>query len=319
MPAPLVTRLAPSPTGQLHVGNAWAFLICWLAARSSFGQVILRIEDIDLHRSRKEYINAIMEDLAWLGLDWDKGPDTECRTYMQSSRMELYAAMLEQLRQKKLVYPCFCSRKELMAMASAPHAGENAGVYPGTCANLPPDQAAALIAGGRQHCMRLRCNMDSISFYDRILGPVAFECRAWGGDFPLLRADGIWAYQFATAIDDALMGVNLVVRGNDLLDSTPRQIQVLKSLELRIPDYAHIPLLLSEDGERLAKRHRSLSLAQLRANGVDSRSLVGILAKLMGINPAGEPLSPHSLVDRFSLEKLPKQDIRLGKSDMGIL
>ena len=234
-PAPAIRgRLAPSPTGYMHLGNAWAFLLAWLAARSAAGQVVLRIEDIDPQRSRPEYAAALIEDLTWLGLDWDFGPDkpepaanAPLGPFEQSQRGGHYAAAIAEFERAGLTYPCFCTRKELRSLAGAPHVDDAGAPYPGTCRHLSPAQQEAMLAAGRRPCLRLRCPAEPITFTDAVLGEQSYTLADCGGDFALRRSDGVMAYQLAVAVDDALMGINQVVRGRDILISTPRQIALL--------------------------------------------------------------------------------------------
>ena len=310
-------RLAPSPTGYAHLGNAWAFLLAWLAARSSAGQVVLRIEDIDPQRSRPEYTAALIEDLSWLGLDWDFGPDRATAAdgptgpFEQGRRSHHYAAAIAQLERAGLTYPCFCTRKELRSMAGAPHVDDAGAPYPGTCRNLSHAQQQAHLAAGRRPCLRLRCPQGPIKFTDAVLGEQSHTLAECGGDFALRRSDGVVAYQLAVAVDDALMGINQVVRGRDILISTPRQIALLKLLGYGAPAYAHVPLLLDAEGQRLAKRHQSLALRSLRQTGADPRRITGFLGSLAGCNPGGKAASPAELLPHFSLLRLPAEDIRI--------
>lgn len=311
-------RLAPSPTGYAHLGNAWAFLLAWLAARSAAGQVVLRIEDIDPQRSRPEYTAALIEDLTWLGLDWDFGPDKPetaaidaMGPFEQSRRGDHYAAAIAQLERAGLTYPCFCTRKELRSMAGAPHVDDAGAPYPGTCHNLTHTQREAQLAAGRHPCLRLHCPEGLINSTDTVLGPQSYTLEDCGGDFALRRSDGVVAYQLAVAVDDALMGINQVVRGRDILISTPRQIALLKLLGYGAPAYAHVPLLLDAEGQRLAKRHQSLTLRSLRQTGADPRRITGLLGLLAGCNPGGKAASPAELLPHFSLLRLPAEDIRI--------
>lgn len=316
-------RLAPSPTGYAHLGNAWAFLLAWLAARSVGGQVVLRLEDIDPQRSRPEYAAALLEDMAWLGLDWDFGPDRpedaqqqSLGPFEQGRRGAFYNAAIARLEHAGLVYPCFCSRKDLRSLAGAPHVDDAGAPYPGTCRHLSRERQAALLAQGRRFCLRLRCPEDAIRFTDEVLGPQALTLAQCGGDFALRRSDGVVAYQLATAVDDALMGITQVVRGRDILASTPRQIALLRLLGYGAPSYAHVPLLLDAKGQRLAKRHQSLALRALRQAGADPRRIVGFLGELAGCNPGGAPTHPAELAPRFSLANLRRADIRLEAETM---
>ena len=310
-------RLSPSPTGYAHLGNAWAFLLAWLAARSSAGQVVLRIEYIDPQRSRPEYTAALIEDLSWLGLDWDFGPDRATAAdgptgpFEQGRRSHHYAAAIAQLERAGLTYPCFCTRKELRSMAGAPHIDDAGAPYPGTCRNLSPVAQEAQLAAGRRPCLRLRCPEGPINFTDAVLGAQTHTLAGCGGDFALRRSDGVVAYQLAVAVDDALMGINQVVRGRDILISTPRQIALLKLLGYGAPAYAHVPLLRDVDGQRLAKRHQSLAVRNLKQAGVDPRRITGFLGTLAGCNPDGGAASPAELLPHFSLARLPAEDIRV--------
>ena len=276
---PVRGRLAPSPTGFLHLGNAWAFLLAWLACRSKGGSLVLRMEDIDPDRSRAEYADAIIRDLRWLGLDWDEGPDVggPAGPYTQSARMELYADALNRLDRAGHTYPCYCTRKELRTLAGAPHVGDAGAAYPGTCRNLPPERRAELEASGRRPCIRLHCPSQSYVFEDAVFGPFRMTLEACGGDFALRRSDGVIAYQLAVVVDDGLMGITQVVRGEDLLVSTPRQLALFDLLGYPRPAYMHLPLLCDPEGERLAKRHASLTLASLRDAGVSPAAVAGYL------------------------------------------
>ena len=271
---PVRGRLAPSPTGYMHLGNAWAFLLAWLAVRSAGGTLVLRMEDIDPQRSRPEYARALVEDLRWLGLDWDEGPAVDgaipdagdmaeegpCGPYFQSARAALYDATLDAMDRAGLVYPCYCTRKELRQLAGAPHVDDAGAPYPGTCRHLSPEERRQREAQGRRACLRLRCPEGRFHFQDGLLGEQSFTLEDCGGDFALRRSDGVVAYQLAVALDDALMGITQVVRGRDILTSTPRQLALLRLWGFEPPAYAHIPLLLDGQGERLAKRHQSLGV-----------------------------------------------------------
>jgi glutamyl-tRNA synthetase len=300
-------RLAPSPTGYLHLGNAWSFLLCWLAVRSEGGQMVLRMEDIDPERSRPEFVDAIMRDLAWLGLDWDEGTDVggQHGPYTQSERLERYAEVIDFLADRGHVYPCYCTRKELKSMASAPHAEDTGPIYSGTCRDLDSGERQVREAQGRKASLRLHGD-GNIAFIDLVQGPVRFDWNECGGDFPLRRSDGIISYQLAVAVDDLDQKISLVVRGQDILPSTPRQITLFRMLGGTVPSYAHVPLVLDHRGERLAKRHRSLELRALRESGVAARAIVGWLAYRAGLLPDLVPASPHELVRAFSWRNLTK-------------
>lgn len=305
-------RLAPSPTGYMHLGNAWSFLLCWLAVRAEGGQMVLRIEDIDPERSRPEYVDAIMRDLDWLGLDWDEGADVGGRhgPYIQSKRLERYAEVIEFLANKGHVYPCYCSRKELKSIASAPHAEDAGPSYPGTCRHLDSGERRVREAQGRRPSLRLHGAGD-IAFMDLVQGSVRFGWNESGGDFPLRRSDGIVSYQLAVAVDDLDQAISLVVRGRDILPSTPRQITLFRILGGAIPRYAHVPLVLDHQGERLAKRHRSLEVRSLRESGVPARAIVGWLAYRAGLLSHPVQASPCELVRVFSWHHLSRGCVAL--------
>jgi glutamyl-tRNA synthetase len=321
-------RLAPSPTGQIHLGNAWAFLLAWLAARSAGGRVALRLEDIDPDRSRPEFAADIVRDLRWLGLDWDEGPDVGGAhgPYEQSARLAAYAAALEGLERAGLAYPCFCTRKELRSLASAPHGGPHAPLvgdgspaYPGTCRNLGAAEREAMLRQGRRPALRLRCDEREIAFHDLVAGPQRFTLADCGGDFALRRSDGVFAYQLAVVLDDMAMGVTQVVRGDDILTSTPRQIFLQRLLGAPVPQYAHLPLLLDADGERLAKRHQSLAVAALRDLGVTAPAIVGYLAWRAGLLDSPRPAAPQELVAGFTFALLPREPVRMPADIAGVL
>jgi glutamyl-tRNA synthetase len=317
-PPRICGRLAPSPTGYIHLGNAWAFLLSWLSIRARNGHLILRIEDIDPQRSRPEFTEGILEDIRWLGLDWDSGPDIggPAKTYLQSQRMGYYDQALARLDAIGATYSCFCTRKELRNLASAPHVEDSGAFYPGTCLKLDKAQRAALFATGHRAAIRLRCSGESVSFTDTLRGEGRICLVDCGGDFALRRSDGVIAYQLAVTVDDAEMGVTDVVRGRDLLASVPRQIILQRLLGYATPRYAHIPLLLDSRGDRLAKRHQSLTLRTLRQNGLDARRVTGLLSRLAGMNPRGTPASPRDLLVDFTLERMPVQDQRVTEENL---
>ena len=311
----IIGRLAPSPTGFLHLGNAWSFFLAWLGARSRAGGLVLRMEDIDPVRSRPEYATAIMEDLQWLGLDWDG------EAYAQSQRLNLYERAIAGFEARGLVYPCYCTRKELRELASAPHlaspgngeggAGDLGAPYSGACRNLSQTDRARLEAQGRKPCLRLEYPARNVSIVDLVQGKCEFKGEKSGGDFALRRSDGVFAYQLAVSVDDAAMGVNQVVRGCDILASTPRQIYLLDLLGGGVPEYAHVPLLLDHEGERLAKRHNSLRLAALRENGIAPERIIGWLAWLAGLQDSARPAKPLEFLPNFDFSRLPRENIIL--------
>ena len=297
-------RYAPSPSGRMHLGNLMCCLLAWLSAKSKGGQVLLRIEDLDTVRCPRVYADAIMDDLAWLGLAAD-GPTP---TVYQSERSEIYQQYYDILLKKGLVYPCFCSRSQLHA-ASAPHRSDGQVVYAGTCRGLS-DAEIARRSLTRAPAFRVQVPDEEIAFTDGHLGRYAENLARDCGDFYLRRADGVFAYQLAVVVDDALMGVTEVVRGSDLLSSTPRQLWLYRELGLTAPQFYHLPLLLAPDGRRLSKRDGDQSLENLRAR-YTPQEIIGKLAYVCGLQDTPAPASPQELVPGFSWDKVPKQDILL--------
>lgn len=278
-------RLAPTPSGGLHLGNARTFLIAWLSARAAGGRILLRIDDLDTPRIKPGYTQQAIADLRWLGLDWDGEP------VYQSQRGAAYEAALNKLHATGAVYASTASRRELALAAQAPHAGEPV-----------PDPTS-----GRQPAWRFRAPKDAVTFADAIHG----DCAIATDDFIVCRHDGIAAYQLATVVDDHHQGVTEVVRGDDLLDSTPRQVLLARALGLPSPRYVHVPLVLDEKSERMAKRRDSTRLAALRDAGIPAAKLIGMLAASCGWAKAGEQLMPAQLIGRFDLGKLPRQAVQL--------
>ena len=318
--APLRGRLAPSPTGHLHLGNAWSFLLCWLAVRSAGGKLVLRMEDIDPERSRPRFTQDIMSDLAWLGLDWDEGPDVggPYAPYSQAARLDRYARVIDQLTGMGRTYPCYCTRKELKTMASAPHLEDVGPIYPGTCLGLGVDERRAREAQGRRPSVRLH-GVEDIWFEDLVHGEVGLSWSECGGDFPLRRSDGVIAYQLAVAVDDMDQNISLVVRGADILPCTPRQILLFRLLNAPVPSYAHVPLLLDHEGVRLAKRHQACELRALRAEGVSPKAVVGLLAYLAGLQPVNAAAGPKELLGSFAWEKIPREPVKLESGIVSVL
>lgn len=306
-------RLAPSPTGFIHIGNAWAFLLAWLSVRSEHGTVVLRMEDIDPDRSRLEYEEGIVDDLKWLGLDWDEGPDCggAYGPYRQSERFAIYESSIARLDSESKVYPCFCTRKELKSLASAPHAADYGPMYPGTCGGLSLCERKGLIKQGRRASLRMRSGDSRITFDDAIYGAQSFSPEEWGGDFAIRRSDGVFAYQLAVVVDDAAMNINQVVRGEDILHCTPRQLIIYAALGEHPPQYAHVPLVVDAEGERLAKRHRHYELRMLRERGVKAEALIGYLGWCAGLQPSCKPKAAYDFVAGFSFDKLPTHNIVL--------
>lgn len=313
-----VGRFAPTPSGYLHLGNLFCSLIAWLAAKSRGGEMILRNEDLDVERSRKEYALQAQRDLDALGLFWDQGGDKggPHSPYDQSQRFPFYRSQLEKLEAQGRVYPCFCSRAQLHA-ASAPHASDGELLYNGACRDLTPEQVAEK-SRARSPALRLRVPEETIAFTDLHYGPQAQHLPTGCGDFILRRSDGVYAYQLAVVADDGAMGVIQVVRGRDLLSSTPRQILLYRLLGYPVPEFGHTPLLLAGDGRRLSKRDGDQSLSGILSRGYSPRDVVGGLAYLGGLLPEPAPAWPEELLPLFSWEKLPREDIPLPEGMFGL-
>ena len=307
-------RFAPSPSGRMHLGNAWTALLAWLDIRKLGGTMVLRMEDLDPDRCRPQFAEGLLEDLQWLGLDWDEGPDRPSVTvsYKQSKRSDLYQAAFDSLAQRGLVYPCFCSRAELRSVASAPHAGEAESVYSGRCAGLSAVEQAEKLSVRRQAACRLRVGEAEIAFTDQLFGPQRQKLNQSCGDFVIRRSDGVYAYQLAVVVDDAAMKIDRVLRGADLLSSTPRQIYLWQLLGYLPPTFIHAPLLLAADGSRLSKRQGSLTIEALRCSGVRPQRIIGQLAAWAGLIDRPEALRPDELIDGFSLDKLPREPVVVG-------
>ncbi len=293
-------RYAPSPTGVLHMGNLRTALLAWLYARTNNGQFVLRVEDLDRPRVRAGATQQMLDDLHWLGLDWDEGPDCggPYAPYTQSERTGIYTYCLERLQAENRVYPCYCSRAEVAQVASAPQQGSEDGPrYPGTCRNLTEAQRQQYEASGRHPSLRFRVeNNRTVNFHDEVMGPITQHVQQAVGDFIVRRSDGIFSYQFAVVVDDALMRINQVVRGSDLLTSTARQILLYEALGFPIPTFAHVPLLVDEQGKRLSKRTQSMGLAPLREQGAAPEQIVGQLAASCGLVAGGTQLSAEELL-----------------------
>ncbi len=302
-------RFAPSPTGALHVGNARTALLAWLQARAAGGRFVMRVEDLDAGRVRPGIMETQLDELRWLGLDWDEGPDVggEHAPYVQSARGAAYEAALRRLAEAGLLFTCTCSRKDIAAAASAPHAGEEGPRYAGMCRDCPVDSGTPdlLRFGVSDFALRVRVEEGEICFDDLLQGRCCFHPGEETGDFVVRRKDGATAYQLAVTVDDAAMRITHVVRGADLLSSTSRQILLYRALGLEPPAFLHVPLMLGEDGERLAKRHGSVSLGELRARGLRPERVTGWLAATCGLAEEGEELSAASLVARFRVDQLP--------------
>jgi glutamyl-tRNA synthetase len=303
----MVGRLAPSPTGGLHLGHARTFLIAWLAVRHAGGRVILRIEDLDVSRVRAEARNAIRLDLQWLGLDWDEGPDLggPSAPYIQSERLPFYEDLLDRLKASESVYPCTCTRADVGRLASAPHVEDEGPTYPGTCAHRRAVDADDLV--DRPFAWRFRVPPGRVGWNDLFLGPMELDPSRVGGDFLVGRHTIGPSYQLAVVADDAAMGVNQVIRGSDLVPSTPRQILLYRRLGWPEPRFGHVPLTVTPDGRRLAKRDSSVKLSSLQNAGVDPRRLVGSLIHSCGWSDSIVPSMPRDAIDRFDPAMLPAQ------------
>ena len=323
-----VGRLAPSPTGALHLGNARTFMIAWLRARSQGGKVIFRMEDLDHPKDKPGAAAQAIEDLKWLGFDWDEA-------YVQSERKAVYREALEALRAAGLVYPCVCSRRDVEAAQSAPHAGEQLH-YPGICRGKfktwqeavefkhrvtetqrdKGGKALCLRASVFKPCWRFRVPENTVvSFDDAFAGHYEQNVSETLGDFPLARDEFGAGYTLACVVDDLLMGVTEVVRGDDLLPATPAQILLAKSLvtcnlstcqlvNCRLPSYCHVPLVVGRDGKRLAKRHGDTRISAYRAAGVPAERILGFLASTCGWGDGG-PVALRDLLPCFTLDTIP--------------
>lgn len=291
-------RFAPSPTGRMHLGNVFSALLSWLSAKSQGGTWLLRIEDIDPQRSKQEYAELIMNDLYWLGLDWDEGP------YYQSERGDIYEHYLKQLTDNGLTYPCYCTRADILA-TQAPHESDGRVVYKGTCRNLAPGIKTGPAA------IRMKVPSEGkgiLSFTDGHYGMQTIDLTTHCGDFIVRRKDGAWAYQLAVVVDDALMGINDVVRGCDLLLSSPQQIYLAQQLGFVPPHFTHLPLLCNKQGQRLSKRDQSLDMAALRTSNTPEE-IIGMLAHAAGLQQSNEPITAQELIGEFSWDKIPTNNI----------
>jgi glutamyl-tRNA synthetase len=321
------TRLAPSPTGALHLGHARTFLITWWLARQARAQIVMRMEDLDTGRAKPESVQQAYDDLRWLGIDWDGN------IIVQSSRLHLYAAALEQLWADDKIYPCTCRRADIAAAvagaASAPHDTDVSIRYPGTCSatrhatfgrmNIADTVATIRGATGKEVCWRLRVPPGEIRFDDALAGPQSFDVATDSGDFPLTRFDGTSAYQLAVVVDDHDLAIDMVIRGDDLLSSTPRQLHLYHALGWKAPAFAHAPLVVGTDGKRLAKRHGESRIAQFRAAAVPPEKIVGWSAWRSGQISAPQPLSAKDLIKTFDHAKIPPTRITLTATDLAFL
>jgi glutamyl-tRNA synthetase len=292
-------RFAPSPTGPLHLGSLRTALVAWLFARSAPARFVVRVEDLDPQRSRREHEASQLHDLRALGLDWDGS------VIRQSERLTLYQEALGSLQALGRLYPCFCTRAEIREAASAPHGPGIEGGYPGTCSRLGRAERERRIAAGHRYALRLRADSERVAFEDQLLG----ECSETVDDFVVRRVDGVPAYQLAVVVDDAAQGVGEVVRGADLADSTPRQILLARLLGLPVPSYAHVPLVLGPDGARLAKRDGAATLA-----GRDEpvAATLALLAHSLGMAAGRDEVDgAGELLAEFDPERLAREPVVL--------
>lgn len=280
----------------MHLGNVFSALLSWLSAKSQGGQWLLRIEDIDPGRSRQAYADLLMNDLEWLGLSWDGEP------VYQSQRSDIYEHYFQMLKAQGMTYPCYCTRADLLA-TQAPHESDGRVVYPGTCRHLPPQP-------GKPAATRLIVPDSDISFVDGHYGAQSVNLAHQVGDFIIRRKDGAWAYQLAVVIDDALMGVTEVVRGCDLLLSSPQQMYVAQLLGFTSPQFIHLPLLCNAQGQRLSKRDGGLDMASLRQSNT-APEIIGKLAQIAGLQSTPDPVTPEDLLASFSWEKVPQENVFL--------
>ena len=298
-----VGRFAPSPSGKMHLGNLFSFLLAWCSVRSAGGEMVLRMEDLDPQRTSAEFAAQIRRDLLRFGLDWDR--EVPC----QSSRSAAYDAAFEKLEAMGLIYPCYCSRAEVHA-ASAPHLGQSEFVYAGTCRDLSPEQRAAK---KRLPAWRLRVPEAEWTVHDGLQGDYTELLSRDCGDFVVHRADGVYAYQLAVVVDDGDNGVTQVVRGRDLLASAPRQKYLFSLLGKPAPEYVHVPLLLAPDGRRLSKRDGDLDLDSLLGR-FKPEEIIGVLAQAAGLIDKKEAISARELAAIFDWRRVRKEDICLSIS-----
>ena len=293
-------RFAPSPSGRMHLGNLFSALLAWLSVRAADGEMVLRIEDLDPDRCRPEYAETLKDDLRWLGLTWDREQTP------QSLRADAYMEIFDTLQNNGLVYPCYCTRTELHA-ASAPHASDGTFVYPGTCRDLTEQQRAEKT---KPPCWRLIVPNKLYGFTDGLQGRYEENLTKACGDFIIRRADGVFAYQLAVVADDAAGGITQVVRGMDLLSSTPRQLYIYELIGAPAPEFYHVPLLLAPDGKRLSKREKSLDMGALRSR-YSPEELLGTLGFYAGLISQKEPVSLNDLILEFHWNKVCKTPVMI--------
>ena len=284
-------RFAPSPTGYIHLGNVWIALLSYISTRQQKGTYVVRMEDIDLQRSKRELGEALLDDLEWLGFEWDEGPRIggSESTYWQSERQEYYANILECLALEKLIYPCFCNRARLQSIASAPHVGEVVHRYDGHCRHID-EKEVKILSAEKDPSLRLSIDSCDIEFTDRWQGVQHIHLEGELDDYVLRRGDGMYAYNLAVVLDDIAMGITEVIRGDDLLDTTGQQIYLYKTLQqclhsknIKVPSYGHAPLLIDSEGHRLSKRQKSITIRELRDNQWAANRIIGELAIAGGL------------------------------------
>ena len=311
-------RFAPSPSGRMHLGNIYAALISWLSAKKDGGLWLLRIEDLDKQRCKREWADRLMDDLLWLGLEWDEGPGKKslqdknraaAKSYYQSERDSIYKKYFRALEERGLVYDCFCRRADLLA-ASAPHASDGTPIYAGTCRDLSAADRERLLKE-RSPAKRIRLPDRESIFIDGHYGPQKCKLARDAGDFIIRRADGNFSYQLAVTVDDALMGVTQVARGRDLLASTHQQLFLYEALGLAVPQFLHFPLLVDKEGRRLSKRDKDLDMGYLRTR-YSPQEIIGKLMFLCGMSPAYKPMDLQEAAAIFVWNKLPREDIVVG-------
>jgi len=302
------TRFAPSPTGQLHIGNARTAILNWIFARHAGGQFLLRIEDTDRERSTEASEKSILQDLAWLGLDWDEGPDKggDSGPYRQSQRLGLYSEHLDRLIQNGQVYPCYCTAEELETRRQERLAKGEATQYDGRCRNLNASEARKFQADGREPAFRFRAEPEGVSFDDLVRGTIAVPGEQLG-DFIVARADRMPMYNFACVVDDHRMQISHIIRGDDHVSNTPRQILIYRAFGWPLPAFAHIPMILGGDRQRLSKRHGATSVEEYRKQGYLPEALINFLSLLSWSSASGEEiLSVPQLIREFDFTRISK-------------
>ncbi|MGM9589839.1 MAG: tRNA glutamyl-Q(34) synthetase GluQRS [Faecousia sp.] len=297
-----VGRFAPTPSGRMHLGNVFAALIAWLSVRSKNGEMVLRMEDLDTQRTSVEFAETLRRDLHWLGLDYDR------EQHPQSQRSQVYDGYFELLREKGLLYPCYCTRSQLHGV-NAPHLSDGTYVYPGTCRNLqdPPKN--------RLPSWRVMVPDKVWTLEDMVQGHYELNLATDCGDMVVRRADGIYVYQLAVTVDDGEAGVTEVVRGMDLLSSAPRQMYLQELFGFAHPTYGHVPMLMAKDGRRLSKRDRDLDLGELQKR-ITAPQLIGTLAFAAGLIDRAVPISAAELAKEFCWESLQKENIYINQLNL---